>query len=156
MTSELKISLTLDQIERVLNELRYQGSVLANVESELMIIRKLLRLRRPEHVRLRVVREENEMLRFVLVLPPTRAADVVSRRLTVIIDDASAEVEELSPTAAECGEHQGPDGALVSGSLIDIDDAGNMSEPREYSFVLSDTIPPPLPGEMGLRITGEE
>lgn len=123
-------------------------------------ILKLLRLRRPGLVYLRVVGSSYErdvkMLRFKLVLPAPGAADVVSRKLDVAIGTADAVSVELAGDVLESAEYSGEDNSPVSGWLIDVDDAGNQSEPREFSFVLVDTLPPPQPGEIGLLVTGED
>jgi hypothetical protein len=44
---------------------------------------------------------------------------------------------------------------VVSGHLIDIDNAGNRSEPRLFSLVAKDTIAPPQPGELGIIAISE-
>lgn len=123
-------------------------------------ILKLLRLRKPGLVYLRVTgvfyEGKKKMLKFKLVLPAPGASDVASRQLTVTIGTADPQTVTLDPTAIESGEYEGEDNAAVSGSLVDTDDAGNQSEAREFSFVLTDTLAPPQPGEVGLVVTGED
>jgi len=123
-------------------------------------ILKVLRLRRPGMVYLRMTgvfyEGKKKMLKFKLVLPAPGASDVVSRNLSVKIGDAEATSEVLDGSALESAEYQGADNAAVTGSLSDTDDAGNVSDAREFSFVLTDTIAPPQPGEIGLVVTGEE
>jgi hypothetical protein len=123
-------------------------------------ILKVLRLRRPSLVFLVVTGESmkghTKMLKFKLVLPAPGASDVVSRKLTVAIDNVVVANELLDGAALESPEYEGADEAAVSGTLVDTDDANNASEPREFSFVLTDTIPPPQPGAIGLVVTGEE
>jgi hypothetical protein len=123
-------------------------------------ILKVLRLRRPGLVYLRIVGEFQKgsdwMLRFKLLLPAPGASDVVTRKLTVAIGAAEPVTVDLPGDALESAEYSGGDNETVSGSLVDVDDAGNQSEAREFSFVLVDTLPPPQPGEIGLVVTGEE
>lgn len=127
----------------------------SSVTRVLQSLVKILRLRQPGMVFL-VIRSEGEsMLRFVLVLPPAGAFDVVTRRVNVQVGSAEPTTIDLSKEALETNTLEGEDGDIVSGSLIDIDDAGNQSPPRDFSFVLADTIAPPLPGEVGLRVDEE-
>lgn len=123
-------------------------------------ILKLLRLRKPGLVYLRVVGEFKKgsvsMLRFKLVLPAPGASDVASRELSIKIGEGEPTGDILPGTALESGEFTGQDGEGVSGELTDIDDAGNRSPARAYAFFLSDTLAPPQPGEIGLVVTGED
>ena len=95
------------------------------------------------------------MLNFVLVLPPKSAADVVARQITLQVGTQEVVTVDLDGETLETGEFTGLDNDSVTGSLVDIDDAGNRSEPRDFDFILLDTIAPPRPGELGLRVTGE-
>ena len=116
---------------------------------------KVLRMRKPGHVFL-VVRKENGMLSFVLVLPPPGAPDVVARRLSYQIGGKEPVVLDLDGLALETEELRASDNEPIVGSLVDIDDAGNQSEPRDFEFVIVDTIPPPQPGELGVRVVSED
>lgn len=92
------------------------------------------------------------MLRCQLQLPPPGAPDVVLRELTQVINGIQTvlNVEQGYTFLAE-------DGAMVSLSLVDIDDAGNRSEPSPtLTFTATDTIAPPTPGELGVTVIGEE
>ena len=117
-------------------------------------ILKVLRLKRPGKVTLSI-KGENDMLKFVLDLPSKAAPDVVSRELKVVIDGVET-FEALEGDAITSTEYAGADNAVVTGSLVDVDDAGNRSEASEFSYVLVDTIAPPAPGMVGLRVTAEE
>jgi hypothetical protein len=116
---------------------------------------KVLRLRKPGPIFVRVYEGEDSMLKFVLVLPQKGAADVVQRELTVQVGEGDPVVVSLGGDEVESGTFEGEDGDSVSGSLVDVDDAGNKSEAREFSFVLVDTVAPPTPGEVGLKVTEE-
>ena len=95
------------------------------------------------------------MLSFVLTLPERSAKDVVARELTVSVDGVET-VESLNGDSLESQVYSGLDNAAVAGRLVDIDDAGNRSEPSEFTFVLVDTIAPPAPGQVGLKVTAED
>jgi hypothetical protein len=126
----------------------------------LQAVRKILKLRKPGIVSLKIsgvfYKGDKKMLRFKLVLPAPGAQDVVSRMLTLAIGGADAEIITLSSTDLETAEFSGQDNDQVTGTLVDIDDADNASEPRDFSFVLVDTLAPPIPGEIGLVVTGED
>lgn len=119
------------------------------------LIERLTRPPRPKLVTLIVSEKENGMLKFVLSLPQAGAADVVARKLVVKVGEAEAVAFELAADAFESQEFICADSTLVSGSLVDVDDAGNESPASEFSFVIVDTIAPPQPGEVGVRVTGE-
>lgn len=124
--------------------------------AELRAIRKIVGRRAPGLVFLKVVREENEMLFFMLALPAAGASDVVKRKLTVKVGEAEAQSFELEGSATESAELSGSDNDPVVGSLVDVDDAGNESPASEFSLVLTDTLAPPQPGEVGIKVTREE
>jgi hypothetical protein len=117
---------------------------------------KILRLRQPGIVFLVVTKENGSMLNFKLVLPAPGAADVVSRQLSFQIANGTTQAHDLSGTTMELDGLSGNDNDTVAGFLTDIDDAGNASPTREFSFVLLDTIAPAQPGEVGLVVTSEE
>jgi hypothetical protein len=104
------------------------------------------------------VRSEEPMsvLVFSLSLPPAGAPDVVKRELSIKIGDAAPTVTELDGGQVLVEGLRGPQDAALEVSLIDIDDAGNRSEARVQQFALKDTVAPPEPGEMSLKVTGEE
>ena len=129
--------------------------ILEELNGNLHKLVKLLGLRKPGLVRLNFWQGENGMLKFVLVMPPVGAADVVKRHLTVSVGSSDPMVLELAADAVESSVLEGEDGYAVVGSLVDEDDVGNKSEAREFSFVLVDTIAPPQPGEMGLKVVEE-
>lgn len=117
---------------------------------------KLLFRLGPGKITVQIIGENrmSDSLLFVVYLPPKAAPDVVSRELTVEIGD-STQVLELEADAAEVPALSGPDGASVTLSLVDIDNAGNRSEASVFSTELRDTIAPPKPGMLGLEITAE-
>ncbi|MFZ5833214.1 MAG: hypothetical protein ACOY3P_24260 [Planctomycetota bacterium] len=96
------------------------------------------------------------MLRFDLSLPTPGAIDVVTREIAVKIDDNDEDIRQLGGGEVVSAGYAGNDGAVVQARLVDVDDAGNRSEPREQTWTLVDTLPPPQPGEMGIVITGED
>lgn len=111
---------------------------------------------KPGSVSINVLSEgEGSMLTFVLVLPEKSASDVESRELTVSVAGGESQVFSLSGDETTSQEFDGEEGDVVSGSLVDIDNAGNRSEAREFSITLVDTIAPPQPGEVGVKVVSE-
>lgn len=126
---------------------------------ELRAIKKKVGRSAPGLVFLKVVREENAMLIFKLVLPPAVDKDVQTggkRTVVVAIGSGEPQTIELAGDAIETEELQGNDNDTVVGSLTDTDDAGNPGPAREFSFVLVDTIAPAQPGEVGINVIREE
>ena len=146
----------------------FWSSKIVKVLEQLLVVAvsilKVLRLRQPGMVFLQVVGEVEtkkgnlKMLRFKLLLPVAGAADVTARTLSLQIGANEPQTVVLAGDAVETGEFTGNDGDSVVGNLIDSDDAtpSNQSPPRDFSFVLVDTIAPPQPGDLGILITGEE
>lgn len=126
-----------------------------SIDFQLKQLVKIFRLRKPGLVYLTLWQGENGMLKFVLVLPEKGAADVVQRELTVSVGDKEPVFVTVDGDAVRSSVLEGEDGEAVTGTLVDVDDAGNKSEAREFSFVLADTIAPPMPGEVGLEVTEE-
>lgn len=80
--------------------------------------------------------------------------DVVNRVLTVTVGGVS-ETTTVSGDTTNFGEITVPQDVEVTLTLVDVDDAGNKSEPAEVTFVSADTIPPAKPGEFGVTIVRE-
>lgn len=127
----------------------------ANLKEIFRLLETIIKPRKPTGISYLVLKEVNDMLKFVLTLPQAGAADVVARKLTVKVGDAEAESFDLAGDAVESQEFECADNTEVTGSLVDVDDAGNESAASEFSFVIVDTFPPPQPGEVGVKVTGE-
>lgn len=83
-------------------------------------------------------------------------ADVVARRLMVTVNGLPQSTTEYPSETTSFSEVRVEQDAEVVLSLVDIDDAGNVSEPAVYEFVAVDTIPPAKPGEFGVTLVREE
>lgn len=101
---------------------------------------------------LRLLGEFNNMLKFTVVLPQKSASDVVARELKVSVGDNEEQIFGLDGDVNESTEFFGSHNDKVSGALVDIDSAGNRSSASIFDLVLLDTIAPPQPGEVGLRV----
>lgn len=120
------------------------------------ILNRKTKLDKPDFLSLRIVSQgENGMLKFVLVLPPKGADDVVSRELTYTVGSVGPNMLLIAGDANETELLEGYEDEVVVGRLVDVDNAGNRSEPREFKFTLLDTIAPPQPGEVGVRVVSE-
>jgi hypothetical protein len=93
---------------------------------------------------------------FSLDLPPASAPDVVTQELTVSIPGADPQVFKLGADQKTVEGLKAERDAQVALSLVDVDGAGNRSPAREQTATIADTIAPPQPGEIAVRITGEE
>lgn len=87
---------------------------------------------------------------------PVVDKDVVTRELSVVVDGGQPATTTFPSTATELGEVKVEQGGKVVLSLVDIDDAGNRSQPATVEFVAADTIPPAKPGEFGVNLVREE
>lgn len=82
------------------------------------------------------------------------AADVVARVLTVAIDGVE-NASQFGSSVTDFGAVTVVEGASVVLTLVDVDNAGNRSEPASVSFVAADTLPPGQPGGFGVTLVGE-
>lgn len=111
--------------------------------------------RRPGRPRASLIRKETQMLVYKLILPPPGAPDVVTRELAVFKNGGAEPHAILSVVDGQ--EITFDQGDVVTLRLVDIDDAGNRSEPSPpFDFVATDTIAPPAPGAPGVELLREE
>jgi hypothetical protein len=110
----------------------------------------------PGPLSITLIQEDSDVLIYQINLPQPGATDVVKRELTIATPDQPDSVMELAPDLLAVEGQKGPQDAKIKLTLVDIDDAGNRSEPRIQEFTLTDTIAPPEPGEIGIAVTGEE
>lgn len=85
-------------------------------------------------------------------------ADVVERQLVVALNGNSSpdEFKVFSADATDLGEVRAKQGDNVLLTLVDVDDAGNRSEPAVLEFVAEDSLPPAQPGAFGVTLVREE
>ena len=87
---------------------------------------------------------------------PVVDADVVARRLTVTVDGVAEVLPDYPADTTVFGEAVTvPQDSNVILTLVDIDDAGNVSEPAVLEFVATDTIAPAQPGSFGVTLVRE-
>ena len=98
-----------------------------------------------------------DSLRYQVSVGPVVDGDVVTRQLSVYVNgaDTPREVRNYRPTDTNLGDVIVEQGAAVVLRLVDIDDAGNQSEPAVLEFVAEDTIAPAQPGSLGVTLVGE-
>lgn len=96
-----------------------------------------------------------DKLKFVVAVPAADG-DVVKRLLSVELPDGELlEAEVAGKDAVESAEFEVDQDVSVKISVVNVDDAGNKSEPREQTFLILDTIAPAQPGELGVRVVSE-
>jgi hypothetical protein len=84
-------------------------------------------------------------------------ADVTSRELTVVVNgEKIGEPVSFDGSAVELGEIKVSQNASVLITLVDVDDAGNRSQPATFEFTATDTIAPAQPGSFGVALVREE
>lgn len=97
-----------------------------------------------------------DMLRFVVTVPEESTGDVVTREIMVTLPDGSTQSGAVAGRlAGDSGEFSAAQDSIVKVSVVNVDDAGNRSEAREQEFTVVDTIAPPEPGEVGIKVVGE-
>ena len=159
-----KLEQILDQQSQILTQ---QAQILQNQETLAQEIKaqvvKLIDLvqsngtkKKPGPI-LFIIAGEDQMadkIIFRVVLPNASAADVKTREITVDIDGEVLcwVTDVVGPTSYE---FTGPQGAQVCVTLVDIDDAGNRSEPASLTQQLTDNFAPPAPGAIGFEFVNE-
>jgi len=83
-------------------------------------------------------------------------ADVTKRNLSVQVNGNVEYERSYGFDVTDFGEHKFNQGDLVVLTLVDVDDAGNRSEPAVLEFVANDTIPPTTPSVFGVSLLREE
>ena len=96
------------------------------------------------------------MLIYSVTAAPVVDADVVARRLSVTVNGEVRETADYAPETTNFGELGFDDNESVVLTLVDVDDAANVSEPASFEFVATDSIPPAKPGEFGVTLVREE
>lgn len=132
--------------------------VIRELVAEVRMIRRVLRLRRPGTVFVRMFSENDGMSKFKFVLPQPGANDVVSRELTYSINGGEPVMQQLTGIAMESELFDASQGDTVTGALVDIDDAqpvGWRSPESTFNFILQDTIAPSQPGAVGVQMVEE-
>jgi hypothetical protein len=111
-------------------------------------------------VGLRVVLQRGETMANVLTYRVSVNApvdgDVVSRELTVTVNGVELMVVNAVGNATDLGSVDVPQDALVVLSLVDVDDAGNKSEPATVEFTAVDTLAPAQPGGFNVTLVSEK
>lgn len=93
---------------------------------------------------------------YAVTAGPAVDSDVAIRRLIVTVNGEVLNTTEHPKDATSFGEVSVPQDASVVVSLVDIDDAGNESQPAFIEFTATDTIPPSQPGSLGVSLVREE
>lgn len=97
-----------------------------------------------------------DVLTYRVSAPAPVDADVVARLLSVSVNGNDRGTESYDGKTTDFGTVDVPQDAEIIVSLVDVDDAGNRSEPAVLSFVAVDTVPPAQPGALGVTLEGEK
>lgn len=99
-----------------------------------------------------------DVLVYKVSVGPVADKDVVERQLVVAVNGASSpdEFKVFPADSTDLGEIRVKQDDKVLLTLVDVDDAGNRSEPAVLEFVASDTLPPAQPGAFGVTLVAEE
>lgn len=99
-----------------------------------------------------------DVLTYKVSAAPVVDADVVERQMILVLnDDHAAPVLRLfTREQTDLGTIDVPQDAKVLLTLVDVDDAGNRSEPAVLEFVATDTLPPAQPGGLGVALVAEK
>lgn len=101
-------------------------------------------------------REGKEMLVYNVTAGAVVDKDVAERRLSVTVNGEVRETKPYAPDTTSFGELSFADNDNVVLTLVDVDDAGNVSSPATVEFVALDTVAPAAPGEFGVSFVREE
>lgn len=99
-----------------------------------------------------------DVLVYKVSVGPVTDKDVVERQLVVAVNGVVPvdQFVAFSPDSTDLGEIRVKQDDKVLLTLVDVDDAGNRSEPAVLEFVASDTLPPAQPGSFGVTLVAEE
>lgn len=97
-----------------------------------------------------------DVLTYAVSAAPVTEGDVVTRELSVVINGLEQPVVSFPGNAVDLGTVDVPQDSAVVLRLVDVDDAGNRSEPAEVVFTAVDTLPPSVPGVLGVSLVAEK
>lgn len=125
------------------------------LRSLIRFFKKLLGTVYSKEVSIKLVKETDMGLIYEVQLPIVVSSDVVKRVLKVVVDgEETLKTLEKSDTVNRLAAVK--EGASVSISLKDVDDAGNESGWSDtLSFIAKDTLPPVTPGKVGAKLVLE-
>jgi hypothetical protein len=111
--------------------------------------------RRPGPLVITTLKEVSSMaIEFKIVLPALPVGNpegVAKRVLLLAVDGVALPMTEITDlTQTEVTGLIGPKNATAMATLTDEDDAGNQSEPRTATGILTDTFAPSQPGEFSI------
>lgn len=112
----------------------------------------------PYGIRLSLIAQEPSEMALVYTVSagPAVDSDVVARRLTVLVNGEILSSTEHDGSTTTFGEIKVAQDSSVVVTLVDIDDAGNESQPGVIEFTATDTIAPSQPGSLGVTLVREE
>lgn len=123
----------------------------------LQISHRYSRLLRPINFRVTKLNKGADMsLVYSVTCNPPVDYDVVLRKLSVTVNNGETVEKSYSANTTNFGEFKFKEGDQVTLSLVDIDGAGNVSEPATVSFVAMDTIPPVAPTGLNVVLVRQE
>ena len=96
-----------------------------------------------------------DLLTYSVVVAAPADHDVVSRELVVSVNGETHPTMIFAGPATDLGTVSAAQDADVVLTLVDIDDAGNRSEPCVVRFVAADTLPPGVPSGVSVTLVGE-
>lgn len=102
----------------------------------------------------KLIKETRMGLIYEVGLASSVSPDVVKRALKVVVDGVET-VTEVDTSSTSYVLSPIKEGANVTVSLQDVDDAGNASEWASASFVAKDTLPPDTPGVPTIKLIKE-
>ena len=101
-------------------------------------------------------KEANMALVYSVTAGAPVDGDVVSRELTTVVGGEVVSTKFFAGSDVLLGEVSVPQDSQVVLTLVDIDDAGNRSQPAVVEFTATDTIAPAQPGSFGVSLVREE
>jgi len=127
------------------------------------VVKELRRLNirtiRPSNLKAILVRSkrgDTKMLVYNVTAGSVVDNDVMERRLAVSVNGEVVNTSTHPSDTTSFGELSFSDNDNVVLTLVDVDDAGNVSSPATFEFVAADTIAPAKPGEFGVTLVREE
>jgi hypothetical protein len=110
--------------------------------------------RKPGRFTLRVTDQDQATMKITATLPEKNALDVASYELTYTVD---ANPPVIATSTGDPITFSAPTGSKVVATFVQIDGAGNRSEPSDpVELTVIDSIAPPKSGPGSLAVTGED
>lgn len=126
------------------------------ISRQLYLLNKCSKKLDKPNFKIKFIRKDNDMaLIYGLTCSAPVDSDVVERKLSTVVNNGEPVLKVFGGDSTDLGEISLKEGDYAVLTLVDVDDAGNESEPAVLTLTAADTIPPSVPGGFTVSLLRE-